>query len=128
MLIDKLLDTCTDEQTAAGLNKQQLSNWKGESFTAKKVKQVRLNHGLKSRYQRLRDLGFLTQAEMCKRYAVSSTTIYNWAHAGLLQRERWGNRLNCLYALSLASSLPKAAEAILDQARRLSLYQLTKRR
>ena len=97
-LIDKLLDTCTDEQTAAELNKQQLSNWKGESFTAKKVKKVRLNHGLKSRYQRLRDQGFLTQAEMCKRYAVSSTTIYNWAHAGLLQRERWGNRLNCLYA------------------------------
>lgn len=97
-LLDTLLDTCSDEESAAELNKQGYSNWKGESFTAKKVKRVRRNHGLKNRYERLRARGFLTQAEMCDRYGVSSTTIYNWAHAGLLKKERWGNRLNCLYA------------------------------
>ena len=96
--IDELLESYNDKQTAMQLNALGHRNWKGEIFTVKKVALVRLTYGLKSRHERLRERGFLTGAELAKRFDVSITTIHTWGRAGLLQRELYGNRARCLYA------------------------------
>lgn len=96
--LDKLLDTHNDAQAAEQLNKQGHRNWKGEKFTGKRVSFVRNTYNLKSRYARLRDRGFINATEMSKRLGISQTTVYEWAHDGLLQREAWASGTKCLFA------------------------------
>lgn len=95
--LDRLLDTCSDGETAARLNELGHRNWQGEPFTAKKVAFLRTAYGLRSRYQRLRDRGLLTARELAKQLNVSPTTIHTWGREGLLQRELYGNAKRCLY-------------------------------
>jgi DNA invertase Pin-like site-specific DNA recombinase len=96
-VLDQLLDTCTDREAAARLNALGHRNWKGEPFTLKKVALVRIVYGLRSRYQRLRERGFLTGRELAEQLGVSTTSIHTWGRRGLLQRERYGNAKRCLY-------------------------------
>ncbi len=58
--LDQLLQRCSDHQVAQQLSALGLTNWKGDSFTTKRVSYVRRLYGLKSRADRLRDQGFLT--------------------------------------------------------------------
>lgn len=95
--IDELLETCTDAQAAAQLNALGYSNWKGESFTHKKVRLVRSVYNLKSRFERLRTRGMLTANELALRLGVSSTSIYHWGRDGIVSEHRWGNGNRCLY-------------------------------
>jgi hypothetical protein len=53
-LIDELVETCNDAQVAARLNELGHRNWRGDTFTAKKVTVVRSAYKLQSRHQRLR--------------------------------------------------------------------------
>ena len=95
--LDQLLDTCTDREAAARLNELGQRNWKGEPFTVKKVAIVRIAYGLRSRYQRLRERGFLSGPELAEQLGVSPTTIHTLGRRGLLQRECYGNAKRCLY-------------------------------
>ena len=103
--LDRLLDTGSDRETATRLNELGYRNWQGQSFTAKKVALIRITYGLRSRYQRLRDLGLLTGQELAQQLNVSTTTIHTWGREGLLQRELYGNAKRCLY-LPLGSKVP----------------------
>jgi DNA invertase Pin-like site-specific DNA recombinase len=95
--VDELLETCTDRQVAARLNQLGYRNWKGESFTAKKVIVVRKAYRLRSRFERLRGLGMLTGDELARQLGVCTTTIHHWGRAGLLRRHPYGNNHRCLY-------------------------------
>lgn len=95
--VDELLESCSDKEVAAHLNDQGHRNWKGESFTLKKVRLIRLAYHLKSRYERLRERGMLTAGELAQQLGVCTTTVYQWGHAGLLHEHRYGNRHRCLY-------------------------------
>ena len=97
-LIDELLETSTDTQVAARLNELGHRNWRGESFSPKKVIVVRNAYKLRSRFERLRQRGMLTGEEMAKRLAVSSTTIHQLGRQGVLVRHLYGNNHRCLYA------------------------------
>ena len=44
--LDRLLETHTDEATARELNRSGFRNWKGEPFTAKRVRSTRRSYGL----------------------------------------------------------------------------------
>lgn len=105
--LDELLETCSDQTAAEALNKLGHRNWRGEYFTVKKVMLVRRTYELKSHYERLRALGFLTIAEMCEHCDVSTTCIHTWARAGLLQHVRWGGGAKSLYALQPGTAIEK---------------------
>ncbi len=95
--LDELLETCTDREAALQLNALGYRNWQGQAFTAKKVLHVRRAYALQSRFERLRDRGFVTGPELADQLNVSATTIYTWGRNGLLERELYGNTRRCLF-------------------------------
>jgi DNA invertase Pin-like site-specific DNA recombinase len=95
--VDALLETCTDRQVAASLNELGYKNWKGQSFTHKKVIVIRNAYHLKSRFERLRARGMLTANEFAQQLGVCAASIYHWGRDGILHEHRYGNGHRCLY-------------------------------
>ena len=96
--LDQLLDTCSDSEAAAQLNALGHRNWKGEAFTAKRAAYVRQMHGLKSRFERLRSLGFMTGNEMASLLGICPSSVHEFGRQGILPRQTYGNKHRCLYA------------------------------
>ena len=96
-LIDELLETSTDTQTATRLNELGHHNWRGESFSPKKVEVVRKAYKLRSRFERLREQGMLTGDEIAQQLGVSATTVHQLGRQGVLARHLYGNNHRCLY-------------------------------
>jgi len=97
LALDQLLDTCSDREAAARLNALGYHNWKGESFTAKRVRYVRLVYGLKSGFDRLRARGFLTAEEMARQIGVCVSQVHILGRTGVLPRSKYGSEQRCLY-------------------------------
>jgi hypothetical protein len=95
--VDEFLETCSDRQVAERLNELGYKNWKGESFTHKKVIIIRNAYKLKSRFTRLRERGMLTADELAAQLGVCPTTIYQWGQSGFLRQHRYGNLHRCLF-------------------------------
>jgi DNA-binding XRE family transcriptional regulator len=96
-LIDELLEACTDGEVAKRLNELGHRNWRGERFTAKKIRLVRITYGLKSRFQRLRERGMLTSRELARRFGVSPTTVNHLGRQGVLKRHTYDSDHRYLY-------------------------------
>ena len=96
-LIDELLQTCTDAEVAHRLNQLGHRNWRGDSFTHKKVRLVRISYGLKSRFQRLREHGMLTSGELARRFGVCPTTVNHLGQQGILKRHTYDSDHRYLY-------------------------------
>lgn len=96
--LDQLLETCTDRQASEKLNAFGHRNWKGQPFTSKRVRYVRQEYGLKSRFDRLRARGFLTGEEMAKKLGICVTSVHQLGREGVLPRQLYGNEQRCLYA------------------------------
>jgi DNA invertase Pin-like site-specific DNA recombinase len=94
--LDRLLQTCTDQEAADRLNALGHRNWKQQPFTRTKVISLRVAYKLPSPAQRLREQGFVLAEELARRLNVSSTTIHEWGRAGWLCRKHYGNR-QCLF-------------------------------
>jgi DNA invertase Pin-like site-specific DNA recombinase len=62
------------------------------------VLRLRRDHGLKSRFQRLRDAGMLTRGEIARMLKISVSTVRIWRERGLLHAERYNDKGECLYA------------------------------
>jgi DNA invertase Pin-like site-specific DNA recombinase len=88
--IDRLLESCSDAETAKRLNDMGYGNWRHEPFTYRKVRRLRRQHHLSSRAERLRARGFVVAEDLAKQLGVSIATIHNWGGRGLLQRENSG--------------------------------------
>ena len=77
--LDRLLETHTDEATARELNRSGFRNWKGEPFTAKRVRSTRRSYGLLSyrerERKRLRDQGFTTAEEVADQLDLTPGTV-----------------------------------------------------
>lgn len=95
--VDELLETCSDHQVAQQLNELGHTNWRGQSFTHKKIIVIRLAYHLKSRCERLRERGMLTANELATQLGVCPTTIYQWGQSGFLRQHRYGNQHRCLF-------------------------------
>lgn len=96
-VLDQLLDTGTDLAATAELNKRGYKNWEGKQLTHEKVRHIRQAYGLKSRFERLREQGFLTGDEMAEKFSVSTTTIHERGREGILRRQLYGNNKLFLY-------------------------------
>jgi hypothetical protein len=96
--LDQLLDTCSDREASVQLNALGYRNWKGEPFTTKRTRYVRLVYGLTSRFDRLRARGFLTGEEMARQLGVWVSQVHLLGRTGILPRQPYGNEERCLYA------------------------------
>lgn len=95
--IDTLLNEHTDEQVAAILNEGGLHPGKGGVFRGHIVGNVRRAYGLKSYYERLREVGMLTAKEVAEILAISDGTVKAWHKAGLLQGHTYNDKGCCLF-------------------------------
>lgn len=102
--IDKLLDNHTDGEIAARLNARGLKSGEGKSFHTVMVTRIRQSYKLKSRYDRLRERGFLTEREIARRLHVKPCTIRTWRRAGLLVAHTFEDRGRCLFEPPKADS------------------------
>lgn len=96
--LDALLETCSDEEAARALNASGYCNWRGEAFTAKRARYLRIAYGLASRFERLRARGYLTAEEMARATHVCVSQIHILGRRGVLPREYYGGGERCLYA------------------------------
>ncbi|MDQ5852780.1 MAG: recombinase family protein [Chloroflexota bacterium] len=96
-LINQFLDDYTDAEIAAELNTRGECTYAGLPFTAAHVSQLRRKHGLKTRYDRLREAGLLTVEEAAAQWNVTVPTIWRWYQRGWIQGERYNDRGSCLF-------------------------------
>ncbi len=101
--IDQLLNDHIYKEIAEILNERELqpggSAWPGRGdrrFTDKRVQYVVHAYHLRSRYDRLRDRGLLTRAEIADQLGVTLCTVTRWAKAGLLTGHAYNGHA-CLY-------------------------------
>ena len=95
--IDHLLDENTDGQIAERLNEQGLRSGKGGRFTRVTIGNIRRSYQLKSRYDRLREAGMLTVAEIAKHLGVSSSTVHTWRGLGVLKGYAFNDKNQYLF-------------------------------
>jgi excisionase family DNA binding protein len=93
--VDRLLNEHTEEEVAILLNAEGVTSGTGLPFTRARVRDLRLRHKLKSRYQRLREQGLRTTSELAAELRVSVPTIRRWCEAGLLRAHRFGSMYLC---------------------------------
>jgi len=86
--LDRLLDECTDAETAEALNAAGHRSGEGKPFTGRIVHELRRSHQLPSHAERLRGRGLLTLPEIAGQLGVHVSTIKNWRRAGLLTAHR----------------------------------------
>jgi len=96
-LLDRMLDTHTDAETAAQLNQAGHVSGTGKPFTAQIVLHLRRNHGLPSHADRLRARGLLTTNEVAERLGLHPITIQAWQRAGLLAAHKANDKNMLLY-------------------------------
>lgn len=82
--IDSLLKEFTDQQVAAILNERELHTGKGNVFGKRTIQYIRFTYGLKSHFDRLREMGKRTAQEMAKLLAINKQSVERWHKAGLL--------------------------------------------
>jgi hypothetical protein len=104
--LDQLLDTCSDSLAAKRLNEMGYGNWRQEPFTYRKVRRLRRDYKLSSRYERLRARGLLTAEEVAQHLGVCIATVHHWGYQGVLRREIYGGH-HCLYVLPDQRTLVK---------------------
>ena len=88
--IDRLLNDMSDPQIAAELNRKGLKSSLDNQFSAWMVYCLRRSHGLKSRRERLRELGLLNNREVAQLVGTKPLLVDYWREKGLLK----GTRLN----------------------------------
>src|SRR6185437_1774162 len=95
--IDRLLDQHTEREIAAVLNAGHRLSGKGHSFTKLVVARLRRDYHLKTRFDRLRDAGMLTAAEVAKQLGVCTTTVHDWRESGVLKAYPFSDKHEYLY-------------------------------
>ena len=112
--LDQLLNTHTDEAAARELNRLGHRNWKGEPYTAKRLRNTRRVYGLPSfrerEKKRLRDEGFSTAAEVAEQLGLTSGTVRTLGRAkndprierGIITTE---GRRYCMYRANCGSEM-----------------------
>jgi len=95
--IDQLLGQHTDAEVANILNKSGMVSGSGQPFKARTVFNIRRSYGLKSHYERLRDLGLFTLNETAKKLKVSKRTVKKWADKKILTSYKCNDKNERVY-------------------------------
>lgn len=95
--INRLLDDNTDAQIAAILTERGYRSGEGKRINAAMVWRLRREHGLRTRYERLREKGMLTLAEIAAKLDLAYGTAKVWNGAGYLRGHPYNDRGQCLF-------------------------------
>ena len=95
--VDRLLGHYTETEITTLLNEKGLRSGTGQAFTPMTVINIRRNHGLRDRFQRLRETGLLTIDEVAERFGIVPEVVKEWRDKGLLRSHRYNDKGQCLY-------------------------------
>ena len=124
--IDRLLGEYTDVGVAAELNRLGLRSGMGCSFTAIMVWKIRRTYGLKTRYDRLREAGMLTQEEMARHLGVCPQTLQRWRALGLLRAHAYNDKNQYLYeAVAEDAPVKRPGQKLLERPQVRLVSELT---
>ena len=85
------------------------------------IGRLRIEYGLKSRFERLREKGMLTLNEMAQRLGISTDRVKAWRAAGLLRAHLCSDKNEYLYE-DPGSEPPRKAKGV-RLAKRLRLIE-----
>lgn len=100
--VDQLLDQHTDKAIAAILTERGMHSCDGGELHRLMIRNLRLAYGLKSRYERLREAGYLSAEEIAERLDIAVATVKDWRYQGWLEAEAYDDKPRYLYALPSA--------------------------
>jgi DNA invertase Pin-like site-specific DNA recombinase len=95
--VDRLLDDYTHGQIAAILSHKGMHTVDGTPLTRMNIRYIQEAYGLVSRYDRLRNRGMLTMAEVGERLNVAPATVKSWNQAGFLTSHPYNDKNECLF-------------------------------
>ena len=95
--VDRLLDHHTCAEIAGILRRHGLANGQGKPLTATMVQRVIRTYQLRSRRQRLLATGLIPLGEMAALLGVSTATVKDWYHAGIVSGQRYNDKGEVLY-------------------------------
>jgi DNA invertase Pin-like site-specific DNA recombinase len=109
--VDQLLDHHSHETIANILNSRGFVSGYGKPFTGRMIGRLRIEYGLKSRFERLRAKGMLTLVEMAQRLGICTKQLKAWRDAGLLRAHLCNEKNEYLYE-DPGSEPPKKARGV----------------
>jgi hypothetical protein len=95
--VDRLLDHHPPAAIANILNSRGFRSGYGNPFTGRMVAHMRIEYGLKSRFERLRAKAMLTLDEMAQRLGLCTKQVKAWHVAGLLRAHLCNDKNEYLY-------------------------------
>jgi DNA invertase Pin-like site-specific DNA recombinase len=95
--IDRLLNQHTSAEIAGILNERGLRTGEGNLFILPRVKSIERRYGLKSRYERLRDAGMLTNSEVAEHLGISLNEVGRYREQGRLRGYLYNRHAEYLY-------------------------------
>jgi DNA invertase Pin-like site-specific DNA recombinase len=95
--IDRLLAEHTEGEIAQILNEKGWRSSGGAAFTFSIVNHLRWAYRIKTRYDRLRERGFLTAREIAQFVGGVASRVKYWRHLGVLSGLRYSEREEYLY-------------------------------
>ena len=110
--ISQLLDTCSDDEIAAEMNRRGCRTGMKQVFTRESAQRIRCHYGLKSRYDRLREKGLYTADEMAAELGVTRQTVAIWYRHGLLKGYEYNHRGERLYEMPPQEHRPKKQQGL----------------
>ena len=96
-LIDQLLGDHTVAEIADILNHRGMTPGLGESFHPQLVARLVRPYALKTRYDRLRERGMLTQGEVASALHITPHTVKIWLRRGLLRGHAYNDKNESLF-------------------------------
>ena len=114
-LLDRTLDTHSDEEAAEVLNKAGFRHWSGEPYTLRRVYRLRARVGMPGHRERQQarwhEQGYLTAGAMASQLGIDVSTVRVWASRGklLCERIRAGGKPRPMYKVP-----PRAAATDAD--------------
>ena len=104
--VDELIAHHTDNEIADILNERGMRSGEGRALHRLMIRRIRLAYGLKGRYERLREAGYLTGVEIATELGVAVATVKAWRLKGWLQATAYDDKPHYLYA-PLGADPPK---------------------
>ncbi len=95
--VDRLIDQHTDKAIAAILNERGMRSCDGGDLHRLMIRNIRLAYGLKSRYERLRESGYLNAEEIAGKLGIAVGTVKDWRYKGWLEAVAYDDKPHYLY-------------------------------
>ena len=120
--IDQLLDTCTDAEIAAQLNRQGCRSGMKLELTADIVARLQRQYRLKPRYDRLKERGLYTAGDMAAELGVARVTVRIWCAHGLLKGYEYNDKGERLYELPPPDQRPTKQQGLWGKLTKRAQY------